>query len=105
VVHFAKLLLLEYTPAVGGMKELLSRQASLRSTVEVICGIARCTVEDGAIIISTQCVFAAGHHVQDSKERAQVIELLQSHRKRSGWPHYDLAKELEGTWKSADGAT
>jgi len=87
------------------MKELISRQASLRSTVEVICGIARCTVEEGAIIISTQCVFAAGQHVQDRNERAQVIELLQSHREKTGWPHYDLAKELEASWGSADGAT
>jgi hypothetical protein len=87
------------------MKELLSRQASLRSTVEVICGIARCTAEDGAIIISTQCVFAAGHHVQDPKEKVQVIELLQSHREKTGWPHYDISKELEATWSSADGAT
>jgi hypothetical protein len=87
------------------MKELLSRQASLRSTVEVICGIARCTVEDGAIIISTQCVFAAGHHVQDPKERAEVVGLLQSHREKTGWPQYDLAKELEATCNSANSTT
>lgn len=102
VHHFAKLLLLEYTPAVGGMKELISRQKSLEAAVDVICGIAACTVEEGATIVSTQCVFAAGHHVQDPSRRSQVTGLLQTHRERTGWPHYDIAKELENVWASAE---
>lgn len=94
--------MLEYTPAVGGMKELINRQKSLQAAVEAICGIALCTVDDGNIIVSTQCVFAAGHHVQDPAKRAQVLELLQAHRMRTGWPHYDIASEMESFWASPE---
>lgn len=96
--HFSKLLLLEYTPAIGGMKELSSRQTGLQAAVEVICGIASCTEEAGAVIVSTQCVFAAGHHVQNPTKRQQVVKLLRSHRETTGWPHYDLTTELETFW-------
>lgn len=103
VHHFSKLLLLEYTPAIGGMKDLMSRQARLQAAVEVICGIASCTDEAGATIVSTQCVFAAGHHVHDLAKRSQVLQLLRAHREQTGWPHYDLTKELESSWSSAHG--
>ena len=76
----------------------MSRQSSLQAAVEVICGIASCTNEPGALIVSTQCVFAAGHHVKDSAKRTQVLQLLGAHREQTGWPNYDLAKELESGW-------
>lgn len=83
------------------MKELVSRQKSIEAAVEVICGIASCTDDAGAVIVSTQCVFAAGHHVQDPAKRKQVLRLLSAHREQTGWPHYDLAKELESSWSGA----
>jgi hypothetical protein len=85
------------------MKELTSRQAGLQAAVEVICGIASCTGEAGAMIVSSQCVFAAGHHVQDPAKRAQVLQLLRAHREETGWPHYDLTQELESSWSDAHG--
>lgn len=85
------------------MKELTSRQSSLQATVEVICGIASCTEDAGAVIVSTQCVFAAGHHVHDSAKRTSVLQLLKAHREQTGWPHYDLAKELENNWSGLHG--
>ena len=85
------------------MKELTSRQSSLQATVETICGIASCTDDAGAVIVSTQCVFAAGHHVQDSAKRTQVLQLLRAHREQTGWPHYDLTKELESSWSGTPG--
>jgi hypothetical protein len=84
------------------MKELVSRQTRLQAAVEVICGIASCTDDAGAVIVSTQCVFAAGHHVQDSSKRTQVLQLLNVHRGQTGWPHYDLTKELESHWSDAN---
>jgi hypothetical protein len=86
------------------MKELTSRQSSLQATVEVICGIASCTDDAGAVIVSTQCVFAAAHHVQDSAKRSRVLQLLRAHREQTGWPHYDLTKELESSWSGTPGA-
>ena len=83
------------------MKELTSRQTSLQAAVEVICGIANCTDDAGAVIMSTQCVFAAGHHVQDSAKRIRVLQLLRAHREQTGWPYYDLEKELESHWSDA----
>lgn len=96
--HFSKLLLLEYTPAVGGLKELTSRQATLQTFIDIICGIASCTLEDGPAIISTQCVFGAGKHVQDIAKRAHIIDILHSHREQTGWPHSDIAEELQHVW-------
>ena len=89
---------------MGGMKELTSRQSSLQAAVEVICGIATCTDDPGAVIVSTQCVFAAGHHVQDSAKRTSVLQLLRAHREQTGWPHYDLTKELKSNWSSTHGS-
>lgn len=86
------------------MKELTSRQSSLQATVEVICGIASCTDDTGAVLVSTQCVFAAAHHVQDSAKRSRVLQLLRAHREQTGWPHYDLTKELESSWSGTPGA-
>jgi hypothetical protein len=102
VHHLSKLLLLEYTPAVGGLKELSQRQSSVQTAVETICGIASCTKDDGASLVSTLCVFSAGPYVKEAARRRQVIEILSEHRKRTGWPPYDLGDELSRRWIAED---
>jgi hypothetical protein len=85
---------------MSGDKELMSRRTSLHAAVDVICGIASCTDDDAGTVISTQCLFAAGPHVQDVAKRVEVLQLLRSHRERTGWPHYDLVEELENNWST-----
>lgn len=101
--HFSKLLLLEHTPTVGGLKELASRKGILKTSIDIICGLACCTTEDGPLIVSTQCVFGAGRHVHDAARRAHIIDILRSHRERTGWPDSDIAEELKQAWDEEDG--
>lgn len=96
--HFSKILLLEHTPATSGLKELLRRRSGLQSSVEVICGIACSTFDDGASVISTMCVYGAGLHVRTPAEQEHITSLLHDHRARTGWPQYSLVDDLQQQW-------
>lgn len=96
--QFSKILLLEHTPATGGLKELVGRQAALEASLAVICGIACSMVDQGASIVSTMCLYAAGTHVRKRAERDHVVELIHAHRARTGWPPYDLTDDLRKQW-------
>ncbi|KAI5357699.1 Putative zn(2)-C6 fungal-type DNA-binding domain, fungal transcription factor [Septoria linicola] len=100
VHHFSRLILLEHVPAIDGLKELSRRVPIVQTSVEMICGIASCTTEAAAIIVSTQCLFAAGMHTHDLGKQEFILDLLYSHQAKTGWPHYDLGAELRGTWAS-----
>jgi hypothetical protein len=100
VHHCAKLFLLEHMPAIGGLKELSSREPIVQECTEVICGIASCTVSEAALLVSTQCLFAAGMHVRDQPKQDSVFKMLRAHRRKTGWPHYDLGTELQVIWSA-----
>lgn len=87
---------------MGGLKELSRRQSAVDSCVETICGIASCTDDDGASIVSTLCIVGAGPFVKEAAKRRQVIDLLQIHRNRTGWPPYDLTDEMHRRWIAED---
>ncbi|KAH0388217.1 hypothetical protein KCU92_g1091, partial [Aureobasidium melanogenum] len=96
--HFAKILLQICTPAAGGLKEYVMRERALNESIDVICGIALATEDDAAMVISTQCVFAAGLHTQDPVKRTAILDMLAQHQNRTGWPVNDLRVDLESEW-------
>ena len=101
VHHFSKLILLEHMPAINGLKELSARASSAQESVNTICGIALCTNETAAMIVSTQCLFAAGMHVRHEYERDHIVKLLNAHQRSTSWPHYDLGAELRTSWRAS----
>ncbi|THW27306.1 hypothetical protein D6D25_06211 [Aureobasidium pullulans] len=100
--HFAKILLQICTPAAGGLKEYVARERALNESIDVICGIAMATEDDAAIVISTQCIFAAGLHTQDPAKRTAVMDLISKHQARTGWPVHDLRMDLQAEWSKTD---
>lgn len=84
-----------HSPAVSGLKELERLQQTLHDAVNCIGGIACTTTDTAAIIISTQCLFAAGLNTRDAVRRNQIARLLQSHQSCTGWPVNDLAQDLQ----------
>ncbi|KAG9715590.1 hypothetical protein KCU73_g15886, partial [Aureobasidium melanogenum] len=86
------------TPAAGGLKEYVMRERALNESIDVICGIALATEDDAAMVISTQCVFAAGLHTQDPVKRTAILDMLAQHQNRTGWPVNDLRVDLESEW-------
>lgn len=87
-----------HSPAVSGLKELERLHRTLNDAVDCIGGIACTTTDAAAIIISTQCLFAAGLNTRDSAQRDQMVSLLQSHQSCTGWPVNDLAHDLQTEW-------
>lgn len=103
--HLAKILLQICTPAAGGLKEYIARERALNESIDVICGIAMATADDAAIVVSTQCVFAAGLHTQDPARKTAILDLLAQHQSRTGWPVHDLRVDLEAEWNKANRPT
>jgi hypothetical protein len=87
-----------HSPAVSGLKELERLQRTLTDAVDYIGGLACTTTNTAAIVISTQCLFAAGLNTRDLAKQDQIVKLLQSHQSRTGWPVHDLAQDLEAEW-------
>jgi len=87
-----------YSPAVSGLKELERLHQTLHDAVDCIGGIACTTTDAAAVIISTQCLFAAGLNTRDPTQRDQIVNLLQAHQSRTGWPVNDLAQDLQAEW-------
>jgi hypothetical protein len=74
--HFAKTLLHICTPAAGGLRAYVTRECALHESIDMIRGIALADEDDAAVVVSIQCVFAAGLHTQDSTERATILEIV-----------------------------
>ena len=94
VHHFARLLLSDLMPALGGLAELSQRRARVQSCADIICGIAYCTTESAAMITSTQCLYAARPHLTSQNEVDAVNSLLSSHQKQTGWPSHDIQAQI-----------
>jgi hypothetical protein len=100
--HFAKILLQICTPAAGGLREYTTRERALQESIDMICGIALATEDDAALVISTQCIFAAGLHTRDPTKRVAILEMIFHHQHRTGWPVHDLRVDLEAEWTKTD---
>lgn len=68
----------------------------------MICGIALATEDDAAMVVSTQCAFAAGLHTRDSIKRNAILEIITQHQNRTGWPVHDLRVDLEAEWAKTE---
>jgi len=87
-------------PAVSGLRELERLYRALDDAVDCIGGIG-CTTRDSAVvIISTQCLFAAGLHTRDAAKREHIVRLIRLHQSCTGWPVHDLALDLQTEWAS-----
>jgi hypothetical protein len=60
------------------------------------------TEDDAALVISTQCIFAAGLHTRDPTKRVAILEMIFHHQHRTGWPVHDLRVDLEAEWTKTD---
>ncbi|KAI5194240.1 hypothetical protein E4T39_08718 [Aureobasidium subglaciale] len=101
IYYFARIMLAVHSPVMSGLKELERLQQTLDDAVSYIGGIACTTNNTAAIIISTQCLFAAGLNTRDLPKREQIARLLRSHQSCTGWPVHDLAQDLQAEWTLA----
>ncbi|KAK5122850.1 hypothetical protein LTR85_003765 [Meristemomyces frigidus] len=100
-VHYTcKLLLLDNMPATGGLRELAKRTPAIDEAIDTICGIACCTSDEAAMLVSVQCVYAAGLQVRGSERKQHTLDLLRQHRGVTKWPPSDLEQELQDHWSS-----
>ncbi|KAL4753905.1 hypothetical protein BDW72DRAFT_201136 [Aspergillus terricola var. indicus] len=96
----AHILLCSHEPCIGGLDGYLEWQTRIRQCVEIICGIAMTLHDDASGLISSQCIFIAGMFTQESNSRECVVDLLESCRRRTGWPVHSFGDELKQIWKS-----
>ncbi|PCH04067.1 Protein of unknown function DUF3468 [Penicillium occitanis (nom. inval.)] len=75
----------------GGVQQILA------ASMSIICGIARSVNadDDGANIVSVNCLFGAAMCVQNPHERLALLDLVESCQQRINWPLASLRKELE----------
>lgn len=76
------------------MRELSIREPLRREAIDVIGGIASCTVSEASILVSMMCLYGAGQQARDPIAQNEISRLLQSHQENAKWPSYDLAAEL-----------
>ena len=102
--NFAKILLLVHEPSVGGYTDFLRREKQLSDSVDAICGIAVTITDEPSLIVSTQCLFAAGlyTHDRDPRKREAIVKLIDDGQIRTGWPVNSLTEELQAEWTAAD---
>ncbi|KAL4873050.1 hypothetical protein BDV12DRAFT_115907 [Aspergillus spectabilis] len=98
----AHILICSHEPCLGGLDQYLERQARIRQGVEIICGIAMTLKDDASSLISSQCLFIAGMFTQDSRSRECVLDLLESCRRRTGWPVHSFGDELKQLWVTSE---
>jgi hypothetical protein len=105
--QFARLLLLVAQPAAGGFSEFVHRERQLSEAVDVICGIAMTITDEPSSVSSTQCLFGAGlyTHDKDPRKREAIVQLIDEHQLRTGWPVNSLTEELQTEWTLADTKT
>ncbi|KAL5339456.1 fungal-specific transcription factor domain-containing protein [Aspergillus crustosus] len=98
----AHILICSHEPCLGGLDQHLERQARIRQGVEIICGIAMTLKDDASSLISSECLFIAGMFTQDSRSRECVLDLLESCRRRTGWPVHSFGDELKQVWMTSE---
>ncbi|KAK7541159.1 uncharacterized protein J3D65DRAFT_269266 [Phyllosticta citribraziliensis] len=110
--NFARILLLVHQPAAGGYREYMTRDAALQSAIDTIGGVATVldaqpgsvhskgasNEADGAAVVSTQCLYAAGLYVNDDGKRQEICRLIERHQEKTRWPVQSLADELKSEW-------
>ncbi|KAJ6072303.1 hypothetical protein N7467_010388 [Penicillium canescens] len=94
----ARILLIAHEPSLGGLTQYLERQIIIQHCVERICGIAMTLKDDASSLMSSQALFIAGIFTQEPHAREAILELLESCRKRTGWPVRSLGDELQQIW-------
>ncbi|KAL4908958.1 hypothetical protein BDW74DRAFT_165645 [Aspergillus multicolor] len=94
----AHILLCSHEPCVGGLDRYLERQTRIRHCVKIIGGIAMTLREDASSLISSQCLFIGGMFTQGSSSRECMLDLLESCRRRTGWPVRSFGDELKQLW-------
>ncbi|KAL4970945.1 Zn(II)2Cys6 transcription factor [Aspergillus stella-maris] len=94
----AHILLFSHEPCAGGLDSYVERQTRIRQCVEVICGIAITLKDDASCLICSQSLFIAGMFTQDARARECVLDLLESCRRRAGWPVHSFENELKQLW-------
>ncbi|KAL4886965.1 fungal-specific transcription factor domain-containing protein [Aspergillus karnatakaensis] len=98
----AHILICSHEPSLGGLDQFIERQARIRQGVEIICGIAMTLKDDASSLISSQCLFIAGMFTQGNRSRECVLDLLESCRRRTGWPVHSFGDELKQLWTTAE---
>ncbi|WQF87763.1 Putative zn(2)Cys(6) fungal-type DNA-binding domain, fungal transcription factor [Colletotrichum destructivum] len=102
VYYCSHILLLLHVPALGGLDEYTKQRKRLMECVRRVCGIGMTSTDYPSSFMSSQCLFIAGLPLEDSRERNFVLELLEAHRLRSGWPIKPLGEELKARWEASD---
>ncbi|KAM5343754.1 hypothetical protein ACJ41O_012291 [Fusarium nematophilum] len=119
--HVSRILICAHEPCQGGLASFFKRQQTIQDSIEMICGIGMTLTEDASSMMSSQCLFIgkrlhekvkattdarmtaiAGMFMQDPHQRSCVLEMLDSCRKRCGWPTPSLGSELEQIWESPE---
>ncbi|CCF39936.1 hypothetical protein CH063_10637 [Colletotrichum higginsianum] len=102
VYYCSHILLLLHVPALGGLDEYTKQRKRLMECVRRVCGIGMTSTDYPSSFMSSQCLFIAGLPLENSRERSFVLELLEAHRLRSGWPIKPLGEELKARWEASD---
>ena len=118
-IHYSsRLLLLLNRPSQGGFGAYLQQRGLVAKYVNNICGIAMTLTDDASSVLSSQCLYIgmtrvfdmilplmcilAGMCVQDSRQRIEILALVDTCRKRAGWPIQPLGDELQAFWEATD---
>ncbi|KAK8219052.1 hypothetical protein IWZ01DRAFT_428167 [Phyllosticta capitalensis] len=96
--HAARILIHLNRPSVGGLGGYMRTQKEVAASVDTIAGIAKPLNDDGASLISSQCLFIAGMCTQDARKQEVILELIDACRQRTGWPIKPLGEELQELW-------
>lgn len=101
---FASILITLHTPNGSGLSAFLRIQKQLSAAVNIICGIAMATKDEGCQMLSAQCLFGAGLCVQDHTKREKIISLIRDCEARVGWaPINTWIADLRAEWAKVDG--
>ncbi|KAK7542175.1 uncharacterized protein J3D65DRAFT_612875 [Phyllosticta citribraziliensis] len=96
--HAARILIHLNRPSVGGLGGYMRTQKEVAASADTIAGIAMPLNDDGASLISSQCLFIAGMCTTDARKRDAILVLIDACRQRTGWPIKPLGEELQELW-------
>ncbi|CAM1510823.1 Fc.00g083360.m01.CDS01 [Cosmosporella sp. VM-42] len=102
--HVSQILLCAHEPCLGGLESFMKRQKTIQDSIEMVCGVGMTLTEDASGMLSSQCLFIAGVFMQNPRQRICVLRMLDSCRKKCGWPTPSLGSELERIWENPDGS-
>jgi hypothetical protein len=96
----ARILVLTHMPDDSHQQHEASNQM-IQESIKTIIGVALSMTEDAGLVLSTQCLFAAGLYCSDGNVQSLIVDLVHSHNKQTGWPRdTDLVEELNAVWLS-----